>query len=368
RAPSIDIAEVGAGGGSICWIDPGGVPRVGPQSAGADPGPACYGRGGERPTLTDAQVLLGYLSTQSLAGGVQSITRELAEVAFQPFAEALGLAVHDAAYGVCMIGVDNMSRAVKSVSSQRGRDPRDFVLVAFGGAGPAYGVEIARLLGTRRVLVPLHPGLFCSIGLLAADLQYNDVRTYVGGAELDARSVGAIFCEMDEAMAVTLGRQGHAPSTAQLARFADVHYAGQSSELSIAIPTGALTDAHLLRLRKDFDAEHERTYGHHGEGQGMEIAAVRLRATVPTVADAQSSLFQAPRVGTSPGGSAPDRPAYFGARHGFLATPVVNRGELGARPAPGPLIVQEMDATTVVPPGARAALDEFGSIVIEVGQ
>jgi N-methylhydantoinase A len=370
RAPSIDIAEVGAGGGSVCWIDPGGAPRVGPQSSGAVPGPACYGRGGDRPTLTDAQVVLGYLNPVALAGGVQSIDGQLAEAAFQGFADSLGLPTQEAAYGVCMIGVDSMSRAVKAVSSQRGRDPRDFVLVAFGGAGPAYAVEMARVLGMRKVLVPRHPGLFCSIGLLAGDIQYNDVRTYTDSGELDVEGVGAMFEAMETAMAKRLDSNGHADRAVTLARFADVHYAGQSSELRIAMSPGPLSTASMSQLRHDFDAEHERTYGHHGDGQRMEIAALRLRATVPTGEGDRERLF-AP--GTASGPAPADgletrkaRPAYFGPDRGTLETPVLERGGLGSRAISGPLIIEEMDATTVVPPGAAASLDDLGNIIIEV--
>jgi N-methylhydantoinase A len=364
RTPSIDIAEVGAGGGSICWVDSGGSPRVGPQSAGALPGPACYGRGGDRPTLTDAQVVLGHLSGESLAGGAQSIDAERAAEVLHPFAKQLGLSVLEAAHGVCTIAIDAMSRAVKAVSSQRGRDPRDFVLIAFGGAGPAYAVEMARTLGMRRVLVPPHPGLFCSMGLLAGDLQYNDVRTYVGEPG-DHLEVARVVEEMESGLAATLERDGHRPGTARLVRFADVHYRGQSSELRIGLPAGPLHAEDLKRLRREFDDEHERTYGHRGEGQAIELTALRVRATLPAPARDRAVLFEGP-AGGGRRGAGGDHQAYFGGEYGRTRTPIVDRQDLDRRPEPGPLIVQDMDATTIVPPGASAARDELGNILIEV--
>jgi N-methylhydantoinase A len=267
-----------------------------------------------------------------------------------------------------LIGVDNMSRAVKAVSSQRGRDPRDFVLVAFGGAGPAYAVEMARVLGMQRVLVPMHPGLFCSIGLLAGDVQYDEVRTYTQADRLDPAAVDAMFNEMGLAIATTLERNGHGHQRVELARYADVHYAGQSSELRVPMSPGSVGEGDLQKLRSDFDAEHERTYGHRGDGQRMEIAALRVRATVQTGDVDRERLFA---EAASPQGAVRSegrgsRQAYFGAQHGVLETPIVDRHELGAQPLGGPLIIEEMDATTVIPPGATAVRDNFGNILIEV--
>ena len=371
RVPSIDIAEVGAGGGSICWIDSGGAPRVGPQSSGAVPGPACYGAGGELPTLTDAQVVLGYLNQRSLAGGVQPINRRLAiDVLRERFANPLGLELLEAAYGVCQIGVVNMSKAVKAVSSERGRDPRDFVLVAFGGAGPAYAVEMARELGMHQVVVPTNPGLFSTIGLLVADIQHHDARTYTKRDQLDVDEINATFADMEQRLRMDLAQQGYAPSDTVFDRSADLHYVGQSSELTVSVVGGELIASDLDSLRARFDEEHERTYGHRGIGQTVELANLRVRATVRSPERDRFDVFRLAATTPNPDSQnrrEPDsREAYFGPKHGSILTRVIDRASVSTDFVPGPLLIEDMDATTVVPPDARVRRDAFGNMHIEV--
>ncbi len=373
RVPSLDIAEVGAGGGSICWIDSGGAPRVGPQSAGAVPGPACYGAGGELPTLTDAQVVLGYLSPKELAGGVQRIDRGRAITALRDhFAAQLGLDLMEAAYGVCQIGVVNMSKAVKAVSSERGRDPRDFALVAFGGAGPAYAVEMARELGMQHVVVPISSGLFSSIGLLVADIQHHDARTYTKKDQLDAVDINASFSGMERRLLADLGKLGYERTNIALDRSADLHYVGQSSELNVSAPGGELAASDLDSLRERFDLEHERTYGHRGIGQRVELANLRVRAMVRTPERDRFDVFRLaplpPDAGNQNQKKVEHREAYFGPEFGSMPTPVITRSHLSTEFVPGPLIIEDMDATTVVPPRARARRDSFGHIHIELDQ
>jgi N-methylhydantoinase A len=373
RVPSIDIAEVGAGGGSICWIDSGGSPRVGPQSSGAVPGPACYGAGGDLPTLTDAQVVLGYLNPQGLAGGVQPIDRSRAVYVMRElFANPLGLDLLEAAYGVCQIGVVNMSKAVKAVSSERGRDPRDFVLVAFGGAGPAYAVEMARELGMNRVVVPINAGLFSTIGLLVADIQQHDARTYTKKDQLDVEEIAGTFADLERGLLLDLEQQGYATNDIVLDRLADLHYVGQSSELRVNVPGGDLSSSDITSLRERFDLEHERTYGHRGTGQRVELANLRVRATVRSPERDRFDVFRlAPQpsgVDIQDQGPTASREAYFGPTHGLVNTLVIDRSRLSAEPMPGPIIIEDVDATTVIPPGARVRRDSFGNIHIEVEQ
>jgi N-methylhydantoinase A len=368
RVPSIDIAEVGAGGGSICWVDSGGSPRVGPQSSGAVPGPACYGTGGDAPTLTDAQVVLGYLNPGYLAGGAQTINRHRAiEVFRDSFANPLGLDLYEAAYGVCQIAVVNMSKAVKAVSSERGRDPRDFVLVAFGGAGPAYAVEMARALGMKQVLVPMNPGLFSTIGLLVAEIQHHAARTYLKRDQLDVLEINRVFDEMEQYIILDLGREGYGHQDVVLHRSADLHYVGQSSELRISMPAGTLRSGDLESMRERFDQEHERTYGHRGTGQGVELVNLRVRGAVRSPGSERFDhvRFAVP-TRTNHDSTPPTRDAYFGPNHGVVATPVVDRMHLSTELFAGPIIVDDMDATTVIPPGTHARRDEFGNIIVEV--
>ena len=365
RVPSIDIAEVGAGGGSICWIDEGGAPRVGPRSAGASPGPACYGAGGTEPTLTDAQVVLGYLSSTALAGGSQPIDAELAtRVLLERFAEPLGMKPLEAAYGVYKIAVASMSKAIRAVTSQRGRDPRDFVLVAFGGAGPAYGVEMAREFNMSGVIVPPNPGLFSAVGLLVAEIHHHHVQTVRGRVGMEADRLGQAFAEMEETMRGRLTEQQLLGADVRIERLADIRYAGQSFELRIRVPSGPIGERQLAHLREAFDSEHEQTYGHRGSGQRIEIVNLRLRATAKAPSSERFDVFS--RTSPMEPHGATSRDAYFGPEHGVLTTPVVGRAALGAKARNGPIIVEEMDCTTVIPPGAGVRLDEVGNLVISL--
>ena len=365
RVPSIDISEVGAGGGSICWIDSGGAARVGPQSAGADPGPACYGYGGTAPTLTDANVVLGYLNPHQIAGGTQSIDAELARQALADhFAGPLGMELLDAAYGVYRIAVAGMSKAVKAVTSQRGRDPRDFTLIAFGGAGPAYAAAMAAEFEIDTVIVPPSPGLFSAIGLLVADVQQHAVRSLRRRTDLDPADLTAQFEALEGQLLGRFAHDGYARQFVILERFADVRYSGQSSELRVPVREGALDDDGLAELRERFELEHERTFGHRGSQQVAEVLNLRVRARyVPPGLDA-GAIFSARPIGQD---DSPDstRGAYFGPDHGLLETHVCARWALAGVPAAGPLIVEDMDATTLVPPGWDVRLDDIGNLVLE---
>ncbi|WP_236790936.1 hydantoinase/oxoprolinase family protein [Amycolatopsis sp. GM8] len=346
RTPSVDIAEVGSGGGSIIALDPAGGLHVGPASAGSRPGPACYGQGGELPTLTDANVTLGYLSPESLAGGRVAIHPDLAVKALSPVAEQLGRDVPDTARGAYEVAVSSMTTAVKAVTSERGRDPRDSVMVAFGGAGPLYAAELAKELGIATVLVPVHPGLFSSLGLLVADTELQEVAPYRAD-----RALGDEFAVLTAKVSAELGED------AVIERMLDMRYRGQRFELRIRLDSGELTEELLAAARARFHAEHERTYGRAGDDELVELVNLRVRGTLPSPVSIEDVLRLPPDTVRPPAA----RECRFTAT---VSTPVVRRGDLGQDPIAGPMIVEDMDATTLVPPGALVHRDRFHNIVI----
>jgi len=364
KVPAIDLAEVGAGGGSIIAIDAGGAPQVGPLSAGSFPGPVCYDTGGTEPTITDANVVLGYINPQHLAGGSIKLHAEKSRVALEAkVAAPLGLPVEQAAYGAHLIAAANMIRAIKAVSSERGRDPRDFALVAFGGNGPLFAAAMARSLGIRSVIVPPQAGVFSSVGLLHSDVEYHLSRTYRQlTSALNLGELVAVWQGLEEQARTKLAADGFGPGQIRLRRFAKLHYRGQAYELSVPMPEGPITEATAARLDEAFGDEHERTYGHRAEpGEPVELVSLNLFASgrLDTPAGAKSRT-------AAPIKAAPtERQAYFGPEHGWLATPVLQRGHLAQRDWQGPAVIEEYDCTCVVPPGMRVRLDQHGNIVIE---
>jgi N-methylhydantoinase A len=367
RVPAIDIAEVGAGGGSLVWLDRAGSVHVGPQSAGAVPGPACYRAGGTQPTLTDANLLLGYLNPDALLGGSLPIDRAYAEDVFQTaVARPLGVSVLDAAYGVHRIGVATMVRVVKAVSSERGRDPRHFALVAFGGNGPVHAALVAAELGIRRVVVPPRPGLFSAVGLLVADLAQHFSRTILQStASATGLALERAFGEIETLAREALVREGYARDAIRLSRAIDLRYVGQSFELRLPIESLAEL-ADLRELDRRFGDEHARTYGHRADGDPVEIVNLRVTASVPS-ARPDLALPTDPSPTRTIQTAPHSRTVYFGRDHGQLATPVVTRASVSSESVIGPLIVEEYDATTVVPPGCRIRRDDGDNLLIDVG-
>jgi len=335
RIPTIDIAEVGAGGGSIAWLDPAGGLQVGPRSAGADPGPACYGRGGAEPTVTDANVHLGYIPTGALASGDLAVSSELAEEALERVAGPLGLPLAEAAAGVHAIANARMTRALRSVSSEKGRDPRDFVLIAYGGSGPVHAAGLAAELGCRTVLVPALAGLFSSLGLLFARPEFHDVHSCnLDARAVDAAEVARVFAELEQRLAPSLDG-----AAVEWIRSADMRYGGQSWEVEVEL-TGSLDD-----LVARFEDAHERLYGVRGEpGSPVEIRALRLAGLGPSSGTGESSLsFDDPRQVTG------TRAVTFDGEQ--VAVAVRTRASIGERAEQGPLLVDEYDTTVVVRPG-----------------
>jgi N-methylhydantoinase A len=368
RFPSLDVAEVGAGGGSIVWLDGLGTPHVGPESAGATPGPACYGRGGRRPTVTDANVVLGYLSSESLADGAQRIYRELAiDVINEHVATPRGSDVVTAAHGIYRLANAMMARAIRGVTTERGRDPRDHALVAYGGAGPMHAVQLARDFGMKRVIVPPAPGVFSATGLLLAEVSYDAARSILVtvGTDPDAKVFEALG-DLYRDVRARAHADGLSDSQLRIDRFADMRYAGQSFELRVRIPDGAADRGDLAAIQEVFHRDHERMYGHALRDGRVVVVNVRVRASDVSVSheqrDAWLSGTVAPRSTT-----ARQRDAYFGAEAGALSAPVIRRSELRGTTLAGPLIVEDPDSTTVIPPSANAMLGALGEIVIETG-
>lgn len=366
RIPSLDIAEVGAGGGSIFWIDQGGAPHVGPQSAGAVPGPVCYGAGGTRVTVTDANLVLGYLNPRSIAGGNQRLDRIAAERAVDTqVAGPLGMSRLDAAYGVHRLANTNMSQAIRGVSIERGRDPRNFMLVAFGGAGPMHAALIARHFEVEQVVVPASPGLFCAIGLQVADLRHDYVASYELPNDPDSSVVSNLFERLEHRARRFVIDSGLPIGDLSLQRFVDQRYRGQAHELSVPVPGGrALDQGDLRNAGRDFHLAHELTYGHSTPAEPVQLISVRLRATVRTPKAEHIFSMQADGDRTTDG----SRLAFFGKREGVLATPVLSRPSVPVDEVDGPMIVEDMDATTVVPPQFTVRRDEVGNLVIRSGR
>lgn len=359
KVPAIDIAEVGAGGGSIAGIDKGGMLTVGPHSAGAMPGPACYGLGNDRPTVTDANVVLGYINAHALAGGQLAIDRDLSEKAIgAQVGDRLGLQTAEAAHGIRAVANAAMARAVRAVTVERGRDPRDFTLMAFGGNGGVHAPDLARQLGIPRVVVPPMSGIFCAIGMLASDIEHTALATVA--MRLDALTPGALAAtkaELQNEMAARLEKDGYREDRRRFLWEADLRHEGQATELTVPFEGEDLDN-----LREAFVAEYFKTYGYHDltpiELMKVRIAGRGLREKRLDFAD----LKIAPRAGASRSGV---RSVSFARGETPIPVEIVGRDAIGATPRQGPVIIEEFDATIVVPPDAAVHKDAIGCIVLE---
>jgi N-methylhydantoinase A len=362
--PAIDLAEVGAGGGSHVWIDGGGSLQIGPESAGAEPGPVCYDLGGGTPTVTDANVVLGYLNPEHLVGGALKLNAERARTSFgETIARPLGMSIEHAAFGAHQIAASNMIRAIKAVSTERGRDAREFALFAFGGNGPLFACGMASALGMRRVIVPPCAGLFSSFGLLYADVEHHYGRTFRRLLrKCDLGEVENAWSTLAQQATEQLSTEGYTGAHARLRRSAALHYQGQTYELTVPVPDGAIDQRMVTHLEEAFGAEHERTYGHRA-GPDEPVELVTIQIVGQGVRDGPGIPERVRSSRSEPVPPAP-RQAYFGAQTGWVQTPVIRRSELERRRT-GPVIIEEYDATCVIAPGWRAQLDVGGNIVVE---
>ena len=352
RSPTIDLAEIGAGGGSLAWIDQGGALRVGPESAGAAPGPVCYGRGGTRPTVTDANVVLGFLNASYLLDGDMPIDSEAARKAISSeIAEPLGLSLEEAAWGIHAVADAAMTRAIQAVSSEIGRSPGDFVMVAFGGNGAVHGATLAAHAGITDMIIPPASGVFSALGLLFARIQHRLVSVYWCDVDkIDYAVLNQRVQELYRQAADLMTAEGVAADRSELRLALDMRYARQSSELSIPVGDAVLSPEILAEAAEQFHLEHERSYGYCSRTEQVQLVNLRLRARSLERQDhlPSSSALHVDREKAE----AKERQVYFGPQRGWLTAPILRRGDLTEAPLNGPLIVEEYDTTIVVPPGA----------------
>ncbi|MEE8544392.1 MAG: hydantoinase/oxoprolinase family protein [Alphaproteobacteria bacterium] len=366
KVPQIDIHTIGAGGGSIARLDRGAL-KVGPESAGADPGPVCYGRGGAAPTSTDCALALGLIDPGYFLGGEIALDLERARAAIdEAIARPMGLEVAEAAAAVVEVQVANMVSGIRAVSVQRGLDPREFVLLPFGGAGALYAGLVAEELGMTRILVPVHPGVLSALGMLMTDIKYTRTMTRLVAAEaIDDAALAALYRELEAPLAADMAADGVTPEEITIERSCDMRYRGQAYEVNVALPGGGGAAPDLGVLVRGFHDAHRRLYGAASEDEAVELVNFRVLGI---------GAVQKARLGALPEGgperaSAPKsrRPVHFGRGRGALITPVFERAALaaGARIS-GPAIVEEPAATTVLMPGHEAAVDAYGNLLITV--
>jgi N-methylhydantoinase A/oxoprolinase/acetone carboxylase beta subunit len=366
--PMIDIHTIGAGGGSIAHVDAGGAFRVGPESAGSEPGPAAYGRGGTRPTVSDANVVLGRLDAENFLGGEMSLDVAAAREVVHRFAEQMGLSDLEAAEGIVTIVNANMANAIRSRTVQKGIDPREYAIVAFGGAGPLHGAEVAKLLSVPEVVVPPYPGITSAVGLLTTDLKYELIKTeFQVSTALDYQRFNDDFAGMEQSLTAQFEADGIDPGRVRFQRAADVRYVGQGYELRTGMPAGRIDESNLAQTFDEFHRLHEAEYGHCFRDSPIEIVNIRLSGTAET-----------PKIGRI------DQPAGASLKQAELkrAKSVFRVGD-GLREFDtvfyrrdalpfgvtfeGPAIVLQTDSTTVVPPNCSAVKEKNGNLIVRVG-
>lgn len=365
--PMIDIHTIGAGGGSIAYVDTGGAFRVGPRSAGADPGPACYGIGGTEPTVTDANVVLNRLDKDYFLGGEMEIYPDKAGDVVQELAEELDLDLYEAAEGVLTIVNHNMANAIRSRTIQKGHDPREFALVAFGGAGPLHAAEIARLLEIPEVIVPPYPGITSAMGLLTTDLKYDLIRNeFMVSTDLDVEKLNSDLQALVDEVRQQLRDDGFSDDDMSLFRGADCRYVGQGYELRIEFPDGALDEEAVAGALETFHQIHETEYGHAFPGNPIELVNLRVigigtMPKLPTATVNGGTSLEDARVKQAE--------TYFRIDEELrkFTTDLYARDRLPVNtPIAGPAVLLQKDSTTLIPPGSEGVLEENGNVVIRI--
>lgn len=362
RYPHIDLVEVSAGGGTIAWVDEAGHLRVGPYSAGSDPGPACYGRGGTEPTVTDANLILGRLG-EALAGGEVMVRKDLAVKAFEErICGPAGLSLEEAAHGVIRLANTEMGRAIRIATVEKGYDPREFTLIAFGGAGPMHACELAEELGVTKVVIPQAPGVFSALGLLLADYRHEFKASVLRSiTELSDGELEEIYASLEAKALETLSREGVSKDDVVMVRYADLRYVKQSYELSVEAPR-PIPKGGVAKLREAFDRRHEEIYGY---SMSDEVMVVKVRVTA--VGKVRKPSLRVVKEAIGDGGDAlvGTREAFFG-RMGWVEAKVFRRAALppGSVIA-GPAMIEEYDSVTVVPPGWTCRVDGLGNLLLE---
>jgi N-methylhydantoinase A len=367
KAPMLDIHTVGAGGGSIAYVDSGGLLKVGPRSAGAAPGPVCYDRGNTEPTVTDANVVLQTLNPTHLLGGRMKVRQDLAHQAIAALAERLGMDKLATAQGIISVVTANMARAIRVISVQRGHDPRDYTLVAFGGAGPLHAARMAKELDIASILVPRNPGILCAIGLLLTDLRADFATTRLQTlAPAALPNVQDAFAALLVQAEDWFAEEQIAPEARQISRTVDMRYAGQNYELPVAVPDGPITEATLEALAAGFVRAHQQMYGFVAEEDPVQLVTFRVEAAGLV----RKAAFR-PRADAGPDASGAimgKRDVWLPEAGGFVSCPVYDREKLdcGNRIA-GPAIVEQMDATTVILPGMTGQVDPYQNLILKAG-
>ncbi len=366
KAPMLDIHTVGAGGGSIAFVDSGGFLKVGPRSCGAFPGPVCYDKGAEEPATTDANVVLQTLNPTHLLGGRMAVRQDLAKAAIGKLADKLGLGVMETAQGILSVVTANMAKAIRVISVQRGHDPRDYTMMAFGGAGPLHAARLAKELDMRRVLVPRNPGILCAMGLLLTDLRADFAATKLMPLADGSRpAVEEAFRALGARAEAWFDHEEIAADARQLIRTVDMRYAGQNYELSVPLPDGPVTATSLEHLAEGFEEAHRQRYGFIADGEAVQIVTLRVEAAGLVK---KATLKSYPSEGLDASSAIiGKRGVWFPEAGDFVPTPIYDREALkSGNRFSGPAIVEQMDTTTVVPPGMTARVDSYLNLILEV--
>lgn len=360
NTPMIDINTVGAGGGSIAWIDEGGALRVGPKSSGADPGPICYGHGGEEPTLTDANLILGRLDPDNFLGGEMELAVQRTEEIFRDkIAEPLDLSLEEAALAVVEVANASLAREIRRVTVERGNDPANFALTAFGGAGPLQAPAAAAEMDMETVIIPRNPGVFSARGLLIADVRVDESHAY-RSEEIDADEIDVQFNELEENLRKRFGAMGFNAEEPEISRSIDMRYKGQAYEITVNVPNGEFDEAAVETAANRFHEEHARLYGHAMRDEPLEAVTLRTDGTVTTTKledKLATSNLDAERG---------EREVYFSGE-GYLETAIYNRNALGpGETVAGPAILEENGSTSIIPPETTAEISDYGSVIISL--
>ena len=364
-APMLMINTIGAGGGTIAWIDGGGALQVGPHSAGAEPGPVAYDKGGTQPTVTDADLILGMLHPEYLLGGKVKTNKQKAYEAIADMGAQLGIDPMGTAEGIIRIINAKMEEGIREVSTERGYDLRNFVLVAFGGAGPVHAARLAADLGMSKVVVPPMPGVSSALGLIMADPRRDFVRSRLRSlADIDASELSAVFVDLREQALSEFVADGFEGDSIEFAFSLDLRYQGQGYELNVAAGASAeLNPLAIAELRERFDRAHEQLFGHSAKGEPVEAVNYRVRSTVRVPKFSMKRYDQA--SGPADAAKVDEREVYFDRQSGMTATPVFDRALLSpGHEVVGPAIVEQLDSTTVIYPGQRAVVDDYRNLVI----
>lgn len=365
KLPMLDIHTVGAGGGSIAHIDAGGLLKVGPRSAAADPGPVCYGRGNEEPTVTDANVVLQVLNPTHLLNGRMQIDQARAKAAIGRLAERLGLGLMETAQGIISVVIANMAKAIRVISVERGYDPRDYVMLGFGGAGPIHAARLARELDIPRLVIPKYPGIMCALGLLLTDLRTNlSLTRLLPLGEDGIAGIEAGFAGLEERAEEWFAQEEISAARRSLIRSIDMRYGGQGYELTVPCPAGRIDAAAIARLREDFERAHRQVYGYIAAEEPVQVTTLRIEA-VGLVPKADLKAHPA-AAGTSDAAITGRREVWLPEAGGFTSCPIYERERLGpGHRVAGPAVIDQMDSTTLVLPGQAATVDAYLNLIVE---